>query len=103
VVLTRGSTPKGTAALASPQSIAGLDGVQYLYVEGGAETAAAFLAADLVDALHLYTAPILIGDGRRALGALGLGSLAAAHDRWRLTERRQLGSDHFAAYWRTRN
>lgn len=105
VVLTRGSAPEGMgiAALASPQSIAGLDGVQYLYVEGGAETAAAFLSADLVDALHLYTAPILIGDGRPALGALGLDSLAAAHDRWRLTERRQLGSDHFAAYWRTRN
>lgn len=103
VVLTRGSAPQGTAALASPQSIAGLDGVQYLYVEGGAETAAAFLAAELVDALHLYTAPILIGDGRRALGALGLDSLAAAHDRWRLGERRQLGSDQFTAYLRTRN
>lgn len=103
VVLTRGTPPEGTTALASPQAIAGLDGVQYLYVEGGAETAAAFLAADLVDELHLYTAPILIGDGRRALAALGLASLAAAHDRWQLAERRQLGSDQFTAYWRTRN
>jgi diaminohydroxyphosphoribosylaminopyrimidine deaminase/5-amino-6-(5-phosphoribosylamino)uracil reductase len=103
VVLTRGSAPAGATALASPQAIAGLDGVQYLYVEGGAETAAAFLAADMVDALHLYTAPILIGEGRRALGALGLASLAAAHDRWQLAERRQLGSDQFSAYWRTRN
>lgn len=103
VVLTRGASPAdGVIALPSPQAIATLEGVQYLYVEGGAETAAAFLAADLVDELHLYTAPILIGDGRRALGALGLASLPEAHGRWSLAERRQLGSDSFAAYWRTR-
>lgn len=102
VVLTRGAAPEGTVALPAPDAIAELDGVQYLYVEGGAQTAAAFLAADLVDELHLYTAPILIGDGLRALGPLGLASLAEAHGRWHLSERRQLGSDAFAAYLRTR-
>jgi len=103
VVLTRSAAPEGVTMLASPESIAGLDGVLHLYVEGGAETAAAFLAADLVDELHLYTAPILIGgDGRRSLGALGLTNLADAHGRWRLSERRQLGSDTFTAYLRTR-
>jgi len=75
----------------------------YLYVEGGADTAAAFLAADLVDELHLYRAPILIGDGRRSLGALGLTNLADAHSRWRLREHRQLGSDSFSAYLRSRH
>ena len=104
LVLTRGPAPDGVTALPSPQAIAALDGVLHLYVEGGAETAAAFLAADLVDELHLYTAPILIGgDGRRSLGALGLASLADAHGRWCLSERRQLGSDAFTAYLRTRN
>lgn len=103
VVLTRGAAPEGVTALPSPAAIAGLEGVQYLYVEGGAQTAAAFLAEDLVDELHLYTAPILIGDGRSALGALGLTSLADAHGRWQLAERRQLGSDSFASYLRTRN
>jgi diaminohydroxyphosphoribosylaminopyrimidine deaminase/5-amino-6-(5-phosphoribosylamino)uracil reductase len=102
VVLTRGAAPGGTAALPAPEAIAGLEGVQYLYVEGGAATAAAFLAADLVDELHLYTAPILIGAGKRALGPLGLASLGEAHGRWQLCERRQLGSDSFAAYLRTR-
>lgn len=102
VVLTRGAAPEGTVALPAPDAIAGLDGVQHLYVEGGAQTGAAFLAADLVDELHLYTAPILIGDGLRALGPLGLGSLAEVHGRWHLRERRQLGSDAFAAYLRTR-
>lgn len=102
VVLTRGPAPDGVTTLPSPEAIAGLEGVQYLYVEGGAATAAAFLAADLVDELHLYTAPILIGDGKRALGPLGLASLPQAHGRWHLHERRQLGSDSFAAYLRTR-
>ena len=103
VVLTRGAAPDGVTAIAAPDAIAGLDGVLHLYVEGGAQTAAAFLAADLVDELHLYTAPILIGDGKRALGPLGLAGLAEAHGRWRMTERRQLGSDHFTAYLRARN
>jgi diaminohydroxyphosphoribosylaminopyrimidine deaminase/5-amino-6-(5-phosphoribosylamino)uracil reductase len=102
VVLTRRPAPEGTTALPAPEAIADLAGVLHLYVEGGAETAAAFLAADLVDELHLYTAPILIGDGRRALGPLGLADLADAHGRWCLAERRQLGSDSFAAYLRTR-
>jgi diaminohydroxyphosphoribosylaminopyrimidine deaminase/5-amino-6-(5-phosphoribosylamino)uracil reductase len=102
-VLTRRAAPEGVTALAAPEAIAGLAGVLHLYVEGGAETAAAFLAADLVDELHLYTAPILIGDGKRALGPLGLAQLSEAHGRWRMTERRQLGSDHFTAYLRARN
>lgn len=102
VVLTRAAAPHGVTAIAAPQAIAGLDGVLHLYVEGGAETAAAFLAADLVDELHLYRAPILIGDGRRAIGPLGLGSLDAAHGRWCIGESRQLGSDRFEAYLRIR-
>jgi diaminohydroxyphosphoribosylaminopyrimidine deaminase/5-amino-6-(5-phosphoribosylamino)uracil reductase len=103
VVLTRGSAPDGVTAIAAPQDIATLDGVLYLYVEGGAETAAAFLAADLVDELHLYRAPILIGDGRPGIGALGLTQLADAHGRWQLREHRQLGSDTFTAYLRCRD
>lgn len=103
VVLTRGAAPEGVTAIHTPEAIADLDGVLHLYVEGGAETASAFLAADCVDELHLYTAPILIGDGRRSLGALGLSSLDQAHGRWHIHERRQLGSDTFTAYLRSRS
>ena len=102
VVLTRGPAPEGVTAIAAPQDIAGLDGALYCYVEGGGETAAAFLTADLVDELHLYRAPILIGDGRRSLGGLGLVSLADAHGRWCLHDQRKLGSDTFTAYLRSR-
>lgn len=101
MVLTRGPV-KGAAMLASPQAIHGLAGVQYLYLEGGGGAAAAFLMHDLVDRLELYRAPILLGGARTGLADIGLGSLAQAHGRWRLAERRQLGSDCFEAYERTR-
>ena len=101
-VLTGGTTSGDVRAIAAPQDIAQMNDVQYLYVEGGAQTAAAFLAADLVDRLEIYRAPIVIGDGLRAVGPLGLGDLAAAHGRWALAEGARLGSDEFAAYRRLR-
>lgn len=100
-VLTRGAAPEGWQALAAPQDIAGMAGVQDLFVEGGAEAAAAFLAADLVDRLLIYRAPILIGAGKGAVGDIGLPDLAAAHGRWRLTDQRRLGSDTLEVYERT--
>jgi diaminohydroxyphosphoribosylaminopyrimidine deaminase/5-amino-6-(5-phosphoribosylamino)uracil reductase len=75
--------------------------VQYLFVEGGAGAAAAFLDAGLVDRLLLYRAPIVIGGGRPAVADMGLASLAEAHDQWRLADRRQLGSDMLDVYTRT--
>jgi diaminohydroxyphosphoribosylaminopyrimidine deaminase/5-amino-6-(5-phosphoribosylamino)uracil reductase len=99
-VLTRGAAPAGWLALPSPQAISAMAGVQYLFVEGGAQTAAAFLAAGLVDRLLLYRAPIVIGGGRPAIGDIGLASLAEAHGQWRMTDRRQLGSDSLEVYER---
>ena len=102
VVLTRGVPIDGARIINRPEQIAQLDGVQYLYVEGGAEAAASFLREELVDRLDIYRAPIVIGDGRPALGDIGLFDLADAHGRWRMSERRQLGSDTYEAYSRTR-
>ena len=100
-VLTHGAAPEGWQALSSPQAIATMDDVQYLFVEGGAAAAAAFLAADLVDRLLLYRAPIIIGGGLPAIADIGLGTLAAAHGRWHLADRRQLGNDTLEVYERT--
>jgi len=88
----------GYVVLNAPSDIASLEGVDHLLVEGGAETAAAFLRAALVDRLLLYRAPILIGAGKSALGDIGLNDLAAAHGRWRLTDTRMLGSDRLEVY-----
>jgi diaminohydroxyphosphoribosylaminopyrimidine deaminase/5-amino-6-(5-phosphoribosylamino)uracil reductase len=88
--------------IGAPESIRDLEGIDYLLVEGGAQTASAFLSADLVDRLLLYRAPILIGSGKPALGDIGLGHLAEAQGRWRLHDRRMLGIDRLEIYERTR-
>lgn len=99
-VLTRGKAPEEVSIVSSPQAISEIPDAQYLYVEGGAGTAAAFLAADLVDTVHLYRAPIFIGGGAPSVTEIGLSDLASAHDRWTLADRRQLGSDLFEVYQR---
>jgi diaminohydroxyphosphoribosylaminopyrimidine deaminase / 5-amino-6-(5-phosphoribosylamino)uracil reductase len=101
-LLTRGDAPGGWERLAGPEAVYELDGVNELLVEGGAETASAFLAADLVDRLLVYRAPILIGEGKPALTGIGLDSLGGAHARWRLADTRQLGSDTLQVYERLR-
>lgn len=101
-LLTRREAPEGWARIAAPEEIAGLTDVNDLLVEGGAGAAAAFLAADLVDRLLVYRAPILIGAGKGAVGDIGLAALADAHDRWRAVETRALGSDRLEVYERQR-
>jgi diaminohydroxyphosphoribosylaminopyrimidine deaminase/5-amino-6-(5-phosphoribosylamino)uracil reductase len=95
----------GWGRLGKPADIAMLEGVDHLLVEGGAATAAGFLAADLVDRLLLYRAPILIGGGRTLphIGPdIGLAELAEAHGRWKLHDARRLGSDRVEVYERVR-
>lgn len=87
--------------IVAPEAIATLHTVDHLLIEGGAGAAAAFLHADLVDRLLLYRAPILIGEGRAAIGDIGLTDLSGAHDRWHLTDSRTLGSDRLEVYERT--
>ena len=102
LLLTRGVAPDGWTAVASPEALDGLAGIDSVLVEGGAGAASAFLAADRVDRLLLYRAPILIGGGRAALGDIGLTDLADAHGRWRLADSRLLGSDRLDVYERVR-
>lgn len=94
----RTDAPPGWIAIRSPGDIPDLPG-DHLMVEGGAATAAAFLAEDLVDRLILYRAPILIGDAR-TLDDIGLTYLPAAHGRWHMIQSRQLGVDTLEVYQR---
>jgi diaminohydroxyphosphoribosylaminopyrimidine deaminase/5-amino-6-(5-phosphoribosylamino)uracil reductase len=100
-VLSRHGAPEGWEALSSPADITRLKGIDHLLVEGGVTTAAAFLAADLVDRLLIYRAPILIGAGR-TLPDIGLTDLADAHGRWNLHDARRLGSDRVEVYERVK-
>lgn len=101
-MLTTGAPVDGFVRLSSPQAIRTLTGVNDLLVEGGAETASAFLAADLVDRLLIYRAPILIGEGKTGIAGIGLDALGDAHGRWAPVETRQLGSDTLQVYERQR-
>lgn len=103
LLLTRGDAPEGWERIAAPEEIAALDRVDHLLVEGGAETAAAFLRADLIDRLILYRAPIIVGAGLAGIGDIGLASLAQAHGRWRLRDARTLGVDRLEVYERVRS
>ncbi len=93
----------GWTVIATPRDIATLPGVDHILVEGGAAAASAFLAADLVDRILLYRAPILIGGGKPALRDIGLTDLTKAHGRWAIFDARQLGMDRLEVYERERN
>ena len=100
-VLTGSTAPDGWHAIASPTAISTMSEIQYLLVEGGAQTAAAFLEADLVDRLLVYRAPIVIGGGLPGVSNLGLSGLAAAHGCWHRADIRRLGNDVLEVYERT--
>jgi diaminohydroxyphosphoribosylaminopyrimidine deaminase / 5-amino-6-(5-phosphoribosylamino)uracil reductase len=99
-MLTHGSAPSGWIALPAPEAIGSVSEAQYLLVEGGAQTAAAFLQAGVVDRILHYRAPIFIGAGKACLGDIGLTNLGDAHGRWRRTDSRQLGIDTLDVYER---
>ncbi|MEP7764017.1 bifunctional diaminohydroxyphosphoribosylaminopyrimidine deaminase/5-amino-6-(5-phosphoribosylamino)uracil reductase RibD [Sanguibacter sp. 25GB23B1] len=72
----------------------GARGVRHLLVEGGPVLATAFLRAGAVDELHSYVAPVLVGNGRRAVTDLGGRSIDDAL-RFRTVRTQQLGEDVF--------
>lgn len=101
-VLTRQPVPPGFQAVADITAPHAFGSAQYLFVEGGAGAAATFLAADRVDRLLLYRAPIVIGAGLASIGDIGLARLGEAHGRWALAAQQRLGSDVLEVYERQR-
>lgn len=101
-LLTRGEPVDGWEMLRSPEDVYRLHDVNDLLVEGGSATATAFLAADLVDRILIYRAPIVIGEGRQSVGYIGLDALADAHGRWVPCDGRTLGIDRLEVYERVR-
>lgn len=54
--------------------------IRHVWLEGGPRLAAAYLQAGLIDEIVAYLAPTLLGDGRPALGSLGLSTLSQRLD-----------------------
>jgi diaminohydroxyphosphoribosylaminopyrimidine deaminase/5-amino-6-(5-phosphoribosylamino)uracil reductase len=73
-------------------------GLSDVFVEGGGQVAASCLAAGLVDALEWFRAPMVLGaEGRPAVGALAVASLAEA-PHFRRLEVSVLGDDLWERY-----
>jgi len=102
-LLTRGAAVEGWEILSSPHDVYRLHGVNDLLVEGGSGAATAFLAADLVDRILIYRAPILVGAGKSSFGYIGLDAIAEAHGRWRASDAARLGIDRLEIYERLRS
>lgn len=99
-VIEVAADPEGRPVLAAACAALAALGLRRLFVEGGGEVAGAFLRAGLVDALEWFRAPIVIGgDGRPALGGLGLERLNAA-PRFRRLDVRAVGDDLWERYER---
>jgi diaminohydroxyphosphoribosylaminopyrimidine deaminase/5-amino-6-(5-phosphoribosylamino)uracil reductase len=101
-LLTRGEAVEGWEILSSPHDVYRLHDVNDLLVEGGSATATAFLAADLVDRIVIYRAPIIVGEGKSSVGYIGLDAIADAHGRWRSADGSNLGIDRLEVYERVR-
>lgn len=69
-------------------------GDRHVLLEGGPTLINAALAADVVDELHIYTAPILLGDGTTWIGPIGVQTLADARG-FTTSEITQLGHEWF--------
>ena len=102
-LLTRGEAVAGWEILSSPQDVYRLHDVNDLLVEGGSATATAFLAADLVDRILIYRAPVLVGEGKSSVGYIGLDAIADAHGRWKAGDGTRLGIDRLEVYERVRD
>lgn len=75
-------------------------GFTRLFAEGGAEVAAALVAADLVDEVVIIRAPVVVGpEGVRALGGTALSAIEHS-PRFRQVDTVPLGDDVMRTYWR---
>ena len=66
--------------------------IRTVLLEGGPTVLSAALTAGLVDELHAYVAPLLLGSGRPAVDDLGVATLGAAR-RWSTRSLEQLDQD----------
>jgi diaminohydroxyphosphoribosylaminopyrimidine deaminase / 5-amino-6-(5-phosphoribosylamino)uracil reductase len=95
----RRTVEEGGALLAEGEDLkAGLvrlreEGIRSVLVEGGASLAGALLEAGLVDRLHLFYAPILLGPGGRAPFAGLPDAPLEGVRRWRRIDTRTYGPD----------
>lgn len=94
-----GRGPAGIDAEAALTVLMGA-GIGSVFAEGGGQVAASLIAANAVDRLEWFRAPIVLGaEGRPAVAALALARLAEAPT-WKRVALRELGPDLWESYER---
>ena len=94
--------PSGRVDVKSVARLLGEEGVTRALIEGGGELAAAFLKADLIDRIHSFRAGVIVGgDGRAAIGPLGLDRVDDG-PRFKIHSERSVGDDLEQVYVRYR-
>jgi diaminohydroxyphosphoribosylaminopyrimidine deaminase/5-amino-6-(5-phosphoribosylamino)uracil reductase len=92
-VITVPDAGDGRTDLKSTVAALAACGLSNLLVEGGGQVAGAFLRCDLVDEIVWFRAPIVLGgEGRPAIGALGVQALGDA-PRFRRLDVSEVGDD----------
>jgi diaminohydroxyphosphoribosylaminopyrimidine deaminase/5-amino-6-(5-phosphoribosylamino)uracil reductase len=90
----------GRVDVAAALALLSAGGVSTVLSEGGGQLAASLVAANAIDRLEWFRAPIALGaEGRPAIGALALARLADA-PAWRRVALRELGPDLWESYER---
>ena len=75
-------------------------GIRRLLLEGGGTLAASFIKENAVDVIEWFRAPIILGgDGRDAIGTLGLEDMGGAFN-FEVIETRLIGTDRHERYQR---
>lgn len=77
-------------------------GVRRLLIEGGPTLLTAALGAGLVDEVHAYIAPVILGAGPGAVGDIGVQTITQAV-RWQPYRTQVMGEDIFVAARRRRD
>lgn len=99
IVLPVGRTPRGLD-IAQALSLLRQRGIDSMLIEGGGRLAASFMALGVIDRIEWFRAPIILGgDGRDAIGDLGLSSMADIY-RFTRVQARSIGDDLHETYQR---
>lgn len=72
-------------------------GLYDLLLEGGAGLISSFMEKDYIDELHVYTAPIILGSGKKSIQDIGIHTLSHAR-KWVPVEIYRLGCDQYTYF-----
>ncbi|NLH79943.1 MAG: RibD family protein, partial [Phyllobacteriaceae bacterium] len=93
--------PDGRVDPAAALTALAAEGIGSVLVEGGAEVAAALVAADLVDEIALFESSVIVGEGGVDLPPIVAAAIVPGGATFRRIERRSVGEDRLTRFLRS--